>query len=293
MSYFEFSFPTDQFDLERCVSSGQVFRWTQTADAGWLGIDGAQWYRVSSSETGTLKVETNGTEEDFRRLFRLDWKADEIRRAILLRGAELEPYLGSLAGLRLMAPSDPVETFFSFLCTPNNNIARITTMVNALAAYGEPLVGGLRRFPEVETIAEIPEADLRTQKFGYRGATIPRAAAELSDRGGRSYLEGLKTATYEEAHEALISFPGIGPKLADCIALFALHHTEVIPVDTHIWQAATRLYFPEWQGAALTDLKYKTVSAHLRERFGEYGGWTQQYLFYDSVLNWRSRQRSE
>ena len=94
---------------------------------------------------------------------------------------------------------------------------------------------------------------------------------------------------YEEAHAALTSFHGIGPQLADCIALFALHHTCAVPVDTHLWHAATRLYFPEWEKASITDLKYKTVSAHVRSRFGDLTGWAHQHLFFDSVLNWRSR----
>lgn len=288
---FTVSLPPDQFDLQRCIYSGQVFRWITLAEDRWQGVDGGHWYRVTQKEPGLYEVETNGDEATFRRLFRLEWDAQAIREELLQRGPELEPYLGSLAGLRLMAPSDPVETFFSFLCTPNNHIARITTMVGALASYGSPLEGNLYRFPEAEVVAGIPEAVLREQKFGYRGATIPRAAGELARRGGRAYLESLKSASYEAAIEALISFPGIGAKLADCIALFALHHTEVIPVDTHIWQAATRLYFPEWRETSMTDLKYKAVSRHLRERFGEYAGWAQQYLFLDSVLNWRSRAK--
>lgn len=238
----------------------------------------------------TYRVETNGAEDDFRRLFRLDWDAEEVRAEILRRGPEVEPYLGALEGLRLMRPSDPVETFFSFLCTPNNNLPRIVTMVSTLASFGETIPGtGFYRFPEADVVAAIPEVELRERKFGYRAATIPHAAQELVARGGRAYLQSLKEVPYEVAHAALMSFRGIGPKLADCIALFALHHTCAVPVDTHLWHAATRLYFPEWESAAITDLKYKAVSAHVRGRFGEFTGWAHQHLFFDSVLNWRSR----
>lgn len=328
---FDVSLPADHFDLELCVSSGQVFRWSRQADGGWVGVDGERWYRVWERRPGpsrddefrpattlvratgmnrdrgrdalayvaephktydqtTYAVETNGTREDFENLFRLDWDAAIVRAEILRRGPEVEPYLGTLEGLRLMRPSDPVETFFSFLCTPNNNIPRIVTMVVALASYGPPIANTeLRRFPEVERIAEIPEAELRERKFGYRAATIPRAAQELVRRGGRDYLEDLKTAPYEAAHAALLSFHGVGPKLADCIALFALHHTCAVPVDTHLWHAATRLYFPDWERASITALKYQAVNAHLRGRFGDLTGWAHQHLFFDSVLNWRSR----
>ena len=322
---FRVTLPRHHFDLDLCVSSGQTFRWSRDEDGAWQGVDGPQWYRVrtegqalathlqrgatgmnrderrdalavlerpvSGEETVTYAVETNGTEKDFRNLFRLDWDAEAVQDEILRRGPEIAPYLGALGGLRLMRPSDPVETFFSFLCSPNNNLPRIMTMVKALAAYGEPLgEDGATRFPEPEIVAAIPENALRERRFGYRAATIPNAAAELVRRGGRPYLESLKAAPYETAHAELVGFRGIGPKLADCIALFALHHTSAVPIDTHLWHAATRLYFPEWQNAAITDLKYKAVSRHVRARFGEYGGWAQQHLFFDSVLNWRSRK---
>ena len=339
---FELALPADHFDLELCATSGQVFRWAKHPSAGWLGVDGEHWYRVTlpgskpggreagdaswkearpievltratgmnrdarrdalayvaeprrTYDTVVHRVQTNATEEDFRRLFRLEWDADLVRAEILRRGPEVAPYLGSLEGLRLMRPSDPVESFFSFLCTPNNNLPRIVKMVAALADYGPPLAEvssvQLSRFPTPETVAAIHEAELRERKFGYRAATIPLAARELVARGGREYLEHLKTVPYEEAHDALVTFHGIGPKLADCIALFALHHTCAVPVDTHLWHAATRLYFPEWEKAAITGLKYKAVSSHVRGRFGDLTGWAHQHLFFDSVLNWRSRK---
>ncbi len=240
-----------------------------------------------------LKVKSNSRREDFERLFRLDWDSVEIEREVLERGPELTPYLGSLEGLRVMRQSDPEETFFTFLCTPNNHIKRIAGMVGQLASYG-PVAGEFggiefHRFPSVEVIASIPEEDLRAKGFGYRGATIPNAARYALSKGP-DYLTSLKKEPYEVAQRALCEVPGVGPKLADCICLFGLDHTEAVPIDTHIWQAATRLYFPEWQGKALTDMKYRQVSAFFRDRFGELAGWAHQYLFFDNVLNWRDRK---
>ena len=173
---FDVSLPADHFDLELCVSSGQVFRWGRSVDGGWVGVDGDHWYRVASArnpergvevleratgmnrdarrdalayvaeprrtyDQATYRVETNGTRKDFESLFRLDWDMEKIRAEILRRGPEVEPYMGTLEGLRLMQPSDPVEAFFSFLCSPNNNIPRIVTMVAALASYGPTFPG--------------------------------------------------------------------------------------------------------------------------------------------------------
>ncbi|MEA2552429.1 MAG: N-glycosylase/DNA lyase [Fimbriimonadaceae bacterium] len=315
MNRFSVSIPTGRFDLELCASSGQVFRWQRLDDGTWLGVDGDHWYRVLLPPTDTpvrtrdslkyvakekgpggeeiFEVESNASREDFESLFRLDLDAEEVEAEIVRRAPELEPYMGTLAGLRLMEPSDPVEIFFAFLCTPNNNIRRITQMVRKLAAYGlvmDTVQGNeLHRFPEAEVIAAIPEQELRSAGFGYRGRTIPSLANQLIERGGRAWLESLKSAPYEDAHRELKAMKGIGPKLADCIALFALHHTEAVPVDTHIWQALCRLYFPEWKDKAPTDQRYETAAAHFRSKLGDLSAWAHQYLFYDNVLNWRTR----
>jgi len=166
-------------------------------------------------------------------------------------------------------------------------------MVRHLASLGEPMatVDGevVTYFPEIDALAEVPEASLRANGFGYRGASIPLVAQELLRRGGRRYLMDLKAGTYEHAHQELVTIKSVGRKLADCICLFGLHHNESAPIDTHIWQATTRLYFPEWRESALTDKKYEAVGAFMRNRFGDLTGWAQQFLFYENVINWRKR----
>jgi len=36
--------------------------------------------------------------------------------------------------------------------------------------------------------------------------------------------------------DALCTLPGVGPKVAACIALFSLDQNHAIPVDTHVWK---------------------------------------------------------
>ncbi len=282
-----------------CVSSGQVFRWSLSEAGRWIGVDGGSWFAVRIAEAGgdvAYEVESNAAEENFRRLFRLDSRLSEITRRILAVDPSLRSYVEALPGLRVLAPSDPEEVVFSFLCTANNNMSRIVPMVRGLASYGEPLADidgqAIFRFPQATRIATIPEADLRGRGYGYRARTIPEVASFLACKPP-AWLESLKEVTYEEAHAALRPIPGIGPKLADCIALFGLHHIDAAPVDTHLWQAACRHYFPEWRGKALTDVRYRAVGDRFRETFGDLAGWAHQYLFYENLLNWRTRQRGK
>jgi N-glycosylase/DNA lyase len=254
----------------------------------------AEQRRTYGDALDTMNVQSNGTPEDLRRFLRLDWDAEALEKEVVERAPEMTPYMGSMAGLRLLRPSGPTEMFFGFMCSPNNNLPRIVQMVRYLATLGPIFaeVEGkkLHRFPTAETIASIDPLSLRAKAFGYRADTVPSAARQVMERGGDEWIASLKQRPYEEVHATLCEIKGIGPKLADCIALFALDLTDAVPVDTHVWQAAVRLYFPEWKDKPLTDARYRQVSELFRGKFGPLSGWAHQFLFYDNMLNWRSRK---
>lgn len=166
-------------------------------------------------------------------------------------------------------------------------------MVRKLSAYGEPLGEWnervFHRFPTVQRISEISEAELRSAGFGYRAATIPKVARQIFAKG-EGWLDSLASLPYDEARAELMSLPSIGPKLADCICLYAFQFMESAPMDTHLWQAVCRHYMPEWARKPLTDARYRTAADILRARFGEYTGYAHQYLYFENLLNWRTRK---
>ena len=278
--------PDARLNLDLCLRSGQVFRWRRNEDRSWIGVDGADWYRfeTSRSEGLALKVIGGNTDaEQTRRFFRLDRDAAAVEGQILQLGPEIEPAIAGLQGIRLMRPSSLVETFFTFMCTANNNLARIIPMCWKLGSFGEPLGNGIHAFPSVERIGRIEDSELRALGFGYRAATIPRAAREVLSRGGEDWLEELQGLEYPDLHRELCGLPGIGPKLADCVCLYGYDRGEAVPLDTHIWQAFTRLYHPEWRGKAVTDFRYRESTRIFRERFGDLSGWAHLFLFFEGV----------
>jgi len=282
----EIPVPDARLNLDLCLRSGQVFRWRKEDDGTWIGVDGADWYRLGTERPDGLRLtvlDSNTDAEQAARLFRLDRDAASVESRILQLGPEIEPAIATLQGIRLMRPSSLVETFFTFMCTANNNLSRIIPMCWKLGSFGEPIADGLHAFPSVARIAAIDESDLRSMGFGYRGATIPKAAGEIMSRGGEVWLEDLRQAAYPELHAELCSLPGIGPKLADCIALYGYDCGEAVPLDTHIWQAFTRLYHPEWRGKAVTDFRYRESTRIFRERFGELSGWAHLFLFFGNL----------
>lgn len=57
--------------------------------------------------------------------------------------------------------------------------------------------------------------------------------------GGEQWLLALRGQSLDEAVTSLCTLPGIGPKVAACIALFSLDQHHAIPVDTHVWQVCS------------------------------------------------------
>lgn len=139
-------------------------------------------------------------------------------------------------------------------------------------------------FPTIESLKENHvEHMLKEEKFGYRAKYIVNAAKQLSVLGGKDWLLSLQrenNTSYHAAREQLMTLPGIGPKVADCICLMSLGHLDAIPIDTHIFQIVQANYLPHLK-------KQKTVSSkthieinnYLRELWGPLAGWAQAIIF--------------
>lgn len=231
-------------------------------------------------------METNADEVSFRAYFSLNERLSEVAARMAEVCPEIAPIIGRLGGLRLCQPQCAEDTLFCFLCTSNNNLSRIGAMIETLAGFGDVA------FPTARRIAEIPEAVLRARGFGYRAKSIVQVARILADRGD-GWLASLRNGQYPAASDELIRLPGIGPKLADCICLYGLHHRRAVPVDTHLWQSACRHFFPGFSGASLTAKRYREIGEAFRSRFGELAGWAQLFFYYDNMLRSRTGARSE
>lgn len=64
-------------------------------------------------------------------------------------------------------------------------------------------------------------------------------ALQSKPGGGVEWLVSLRNLDLQEVIDALSTLPGVGPKVAACIALFSLDQHHAIPVDTHVWQVCS------------------------------------------------------
>jgi N-glycosylase/DNA lyase len=215
-----------------------------------------------------------------------------------------------IPGVRVV-DQDPWECLVSFICSSNNNIPRITKMLEAIRAeYGDPILAfhgrTLFSFPSLETMKRrANESDLRDKcGLGYRAKYLVETIQILDAMGGEDYLRGLRSVQDpRQVQGELLKLRGVGRKVADCVALFSLRQTNAIPVDVHVWQIARRDYnHPAVNGddntgdtdrrlpenvKSLTPKVYEQVGDLFRDRFGSRGGWAHSLLFVAELPSFR------
>jgi N-glycosylase/DNA lyase len=260
--------------LAEQMDGGQSFRWSREADGSWVGVFGRT---LAAVRPGPQGLEWRGlpgatqAEADLRRYLdaegaqarlseALPWRSDPVLRAAR----------AAYPGLRILR-QDPHETLIGFLCSSNKRILQIRVMVAALAAkLGEPLGGGFHAMPSWQAIARADDATLRACSLGYRAAYLRGTAKQLLARP--RWAEEFAALETPALLEELQSLPGVGPKVAACVALFGFGRLESFPVDTWVVQALADAYgLRGWKPAQLEQFG----KAH----FGEAAGLAQQYLF--------------
>ena len=63
----------------------------------------------------------------------------------------------------------------------------------------------------------------------------------VQQQGGEAWLHAMRDKPRQQVQDALVTLKGVGRKVADCVALFSLDKYDVVPVDTHVWQASLHL----------------------------------------------------
>ncbi len=253
------------FDAELVlIDSAQVFHWRGEGGA-FLGVSGGHAARLVPEEGGfLLEGCREGDEAFWTRYFDLERDYGALRQAASACPVALEA-LDRLPGLRVLR-QPPWETLAAFIVSANNNVARIRRIVRALIdALGEN-----GAFPTPAALAAAGEDRLRALGCGYRAPFLIGSARMVLDGFD---LDALAALPYGEAHERLLSLPGVGDKVADCVQLFGLGHSMAFPVDVWMERVVKRCIAPEARTKA-------EMRAAAHAMFGEYAGLIQQSLFH-------------
>lgn len=179
--------------------------------------------------------------------------------------------IGHARGLRILR-QDPWECLVSYIVSTNKNIPAISKVIEHFcSALGSPAGIGEYTFPSPERFLAAGLGGIQQSKCGYRAPYILDAAAKvLSNEVNLNELGNIPT---REARQQLQTIKGVGPKVADCVLLFAYHRLDVFPVDVWITRSMSRFYLA---GNKITPGKAREEGSR---RFGSCAGYAQQILF--------------
>jgi N-glycosylase/DNA lyase len=272
---------TSCFDLKHTIESAQplTFHSDYDASSGFLAYPSRDTIvtlkHAGDHKEATLTVPERHKAEVARR-FRLSDNMDKVY-AYIDTDKSMKEAIDKYHGMRLTL-NDPWETTLCFIISQYNNVKRIRLITkNIVNRFGPEVVenGNLvgRGFPSSSTLAGRPVGDFLKCGAGFRAKYIKAAAKYCTENLN---LESLRDKPYEEVKGELMQIPGVGDKVADCIALMGYGKLEAFPVDVHVKRAMEKIYFGG-RKQSIDRIQDKAF-----ENWGRMAGYAQQYLFHSS-----------
>ncbi len=266
------------FDLADTLDGTQDFRWLPRQDGWYSGVLSGNLVHLRQVGGVMEWCAESDLADLLRRYFRLDDDLDSARAELAAVDGRMENLVDRHRSLRVLRQPDPWECMVAYICSANNSVARIGKIVEMMAEQlGQPVKLGSdvrHTFPSPAAVLEAGEGKLAQMQWGLnRDVKIVAAARRICD--GTLDLQHLAQSRvpYLQAKTELMECYGVGPKIADCIALFALGKPEAFPVDRWI-RRALDAYFCGQECPADPEL-VKWAQSH----FGRNAGLASQLLF--------------
>lgn len=271
-------------NLENTINSGQVFLWVKQEEF-WYGVNGQDVLKINS--LGKITSFSNRKYDFFRNNDNIEEIIKSISKDRITRIA-VKKYLG----LRMIR-QDPFQCFISFIVSSNSNIQKIKSSLEKISIkFGKKIQFDNKEFhmfPEPEKIANATIQEIQDCGVGYRAKFIIDAAKMVKTK--QINFEYLKKSNYQDAKEMILTVPGIGNKVADCILLFSLDKLEAFPLDRWMIRILERYYLDkfELETKSITDKQYNTLHEKIVKHFGPYAGYAQQFLFKMERENYQKK----
>jgi N-glycosylase/DNA lyase len=265
------------FDAKHIFECGQCFRWNREEDDSYTGVAYGRVLNVKSDYDKGTVILNNTNLKDFEDIW---YKYLDLGRDYGLIKNELskDETLRSATeygrGIRILN-QEPWELLISFIISANNNIPRISKIINVLSeTFGEPISYAGKTyysFPRVDKLGTAEREQIDLCRAGFRCKYIYQTSMMIYK--GDVDLEKVALLDINAARKELLLLAGVGPKVADCIMLFSMQKHEAYPLD--VWVKRVTEYFYIHQ-----DVSMNRIQDFAREKFGNLAGFAQQYLFY-------------
>ncbi len=279
--YYQIS-KVDTFCLEHIFECGQCFRWNKEEDGSYTGVFKNNVLNVKQENN---KIIFHGIcQGDIKQIvteyFDLNRNYEEMQKTLSKVDENVKQSILYGRGIRLLN-QDLWETIISFIISANNNIPRIKGIIERISKqYGKPIKFNGQdyyTFPTVDELLKATVEDLRKLGLGFRDKRVyDTTKIILNKQIDLNKLHQEKDT--QKVRDTLLTLPGVGPKVADCILLFStLKRLEVFPIDVWVRRVMNELYIHNPQEEKVNK---KEIEKLAKQKYGNLAGIAQQYLFY-------------
>lgn len=270
------------FELKDIFECGQCFRFNKQEDESYTGVVENNVINVKKvdNEVHIKSVGQDNLEELVVNYFDLNRDYEQIKDKLSKIDENMQKSISYGKGIRILN-QDLWETIISFIISANNNIPRIKGIIDRMSErYGKKIIFEGKEYYTFPTIDELSKAsveDLRALGLGFRDVRVYETTKMIKNK--EVDLEQLKNEKdFNKVRNTLLTLPGVGPKVADCILLFStLKRWEAFPIDVWVRRVMNELYI---KNPDETKVKKEEIEKIAYEKFGNLAGIAQQYLFY-------------
>jgi len=263
----------NNLDLDNTITCGQIFRYKQEEDNSYTVILSDRVVNIKYDDN-TLFVDSNkldNLENLIKEYLDLDRDYLSIIENIKKLDNNMTDCLENSKGLKIIK-QDPLECIISYVISQNNSVRNIQNSLNLISEYyGEKVLFNNKiyyLFPKLNKLTQITEEQFRKCKVGFRDKYLLDIIRAISTY--KMNLKEIYKMNSNDALDYLMSFKGIGMKVASCILLFAYHKFDVYPIDT--WVKKYMLDNFNIDGE-------KNIREHTKKIYKEYSGLVIQYMF--------------
>lgn len=260
----------EDFNPKHILECGQIFRFVINERGNYVVYSKDLCAEIEETENGYNIITSEP--DYFEQFFNLNKDYSIIKKEISKLSTVIAEATQNANGLRILK-GDLFEIIVSFIISANNNIKRIKLIINRLCERVGENKGDYFAFPTPEQFDGLDEEFFKGIGAGYRAQYLAEAKTAYS----LLIKEDLSAMSDIELRKRLMKIKGIGPKVADCIMLFAFNRNKVFPVD--VWME--RVYY-EYFGTK--KMSRPQIAECLINMFGENSGYIQQYMFYSKTV---------
>ena len=269
------------FEPRHIFECGQCFRWNIQSDGSYTGVFKNNVLNVKKEDNkiifkGMCSDNIIKAVDDY---FDFDTDYNKIKQKLSGVDEYLRESIEFGSGIRILN-QDLWETIISFIISANNNIPRIKGIIDRISKkYGSKIEWNNEEyytFPTKEELSKATVEDLRALGLGFRDKRVYDTTRIILNNE-ISLEELIHEKDTDILREKLLTLPGVGPKVADCIMLFGLKRFEVFPIDVWVRRVMNDLYI---KNEDETKVNKREIEKLALEKYQNLAGLAQQYLFY-------------